>query len=160
MRHAHADAAAKDRDRPLSATGRREVEIMGQLLKLRGPTPQLVIASDAVRTMETARLLLDIVGIEVPLMAAAELYLTGPDQWLAALRNIDSQVSTVLLVGHNPGVTAFARQLRGGGRPIDEFGPAHMTSFDLPVEQWLGVEPDKALCRWFMGPREAIFLTR
>ncbi|MCH8327327.1 MAG: histidine phosphatase family protein, partial [Candidatus Marinimicrobia bacterium] len=160
MRHAHAATAADDRDRPLSDTGRREVEIMGQLLKMRGPLPQLVIASDAVRTMETAQLLLDIIGIEVPLMAAAQLYLTGPDRWLATLRHIDSQISTALLIGHNPGVTAFAQQLRGGGRPIDEFDPALMTRFDLPVEQWRNVEPGKALCRWFMGPKEAIFLTR
>ena len=159
MRHAQADAASNDRDRPLSATGRQEVQIMGRLLKLRGPLPQLVIASDAVRTLETARILIDTVGVEILLVAATELYLTAPDQWLSTLRNIDSQVSTALLVGHNPGVTGFALQLRGGGRPVDEFGPAYMASFDLPVEQWRSIEPGKALCRWYLGPREATFLT-
>ncbi|MCH7573979.1 MAG: histidine phosphatase family protein [Candidatus Marinimicrobia bacterium] len=158
MRHAQAAAASNDRDRPLSATGRQEVQIMGQLLKLRGPLPQLVIASDAVRTMETAHILIDTVGVETPLRAATELYLTSPDRWLTTLRDIDAQVSTALLVGHNPGVTGFAQQLRGGGRPIDEFGPAHMASFDLPVEQWRSIEPGKALCRWFLGPRDATFL--
>lgn len=159
MRHSQAAAASSDRDRPLSDTGRGEVEIMGQLLQSRGPLPQLVIASDAVRAMETARILINSVGGGIRLVAAAELYLAAPGQWLSTLRNIDSKVSTALLIGHNPGVTEFAQQLRGGGRPVDAFDPAQIASFDLPAGPWHSIEPGMALCRWFMGPRDAAYLT-
>ena len=161
MRHASAASmAASDRERPLTIAGRQEADLMGQMLSLRGPRPELVISSGAARATETARIVGRWLGLEDDLAVAPQLYLASVDQWLATLQETDAGLSTVLMVGHNPGLADFARRLRGGGRPIDAFDPAHIASLDLPVRQWALVQEGKALCRWSIGPREAAFLTK
>ncbi|MCH8328650.1 MAG: histidine phosphatase family protein, partial [Candidatus Marinimicrobia bacterium] len=65
MRHASAASiASADRERPLTIAGRQEADLMGQMLSLRGPRPEMVISSGAARATETARIVGRWLGLE------------------------------------------------------------------------------------------------
>jgi phosphohistidine phosphatase len=118
LRHAKSswdDPALADFDRPLAPRGRKAAPRMGRELAARGWLPQSVLASPAARTRETWSL----VAAELPGPATATfpkaLYMATPERLLNHVRKIPESVSALLLIGHNPGLEAFARRLAASG---------------------------------------------
>jgi phosphohistidine phosphatase len=66
------------------------------------PAPDLAICSDAVRTRQTAELLIEATGRPLPLDSYRSLYGADTDLVLRYLREIDEGVTGALVVGHNP----------------------------------------------------------
>src|SRR5271165_809498 len=115
LRHAKsswADTTIPDRDRPLSARGRRSAAIMRQAMHDLGLAPDVVLVSTSRRTMETLEALEP--WDEAPLIEPMDsLYLANPMQLTAALHGVPETVRSVLLIGHNPGLHDLARSLAG-----------------------------------------------
>jgi phosphohistidine phosphatase len=123
LRHGKAASDApwggSDRDRPLTGRGRRDAGALGKrlaggepVLGLEGvPRPQLVICSSAVRTHQTAALVEEAMGDELPLYSYDALYGAETDVVLQYIREIDEDAKSVLLVGHNPTVYQLAWEL-------------------------------------------------
>ena len=111
MRHAKAAAeepGETDFDRVLTAEGIRMARETATTLNGRGFQIERIIASAAARTLQTA----DIVAEEMQLDAARldleELYLAPARAFEAAVceRSFEDE-STVLVVGHNPGIAGL-----------------------------------------------------
>jgi len=116
LRHAKAANArpgGRDRDRMLADRGRRDATALGERLGASDPPldapglvrPGLAMCSAAVRTVQTAELVLAELadhGDHVPLDAYRSLYEAGPDTVLTHLREVDEHARSVLVVGHNP----------------------------------------------------------
>jgi phosphohistidine phosphatase len=110
-----------DRERPLTARGRRDATALGRrlteeppILGLEGvPAPDMAICSAAVRTRQTADLIVKAAGDRLPLDAYRSLYEADTDVVLQYLREIDEGVISLLLVGHNPTMFDLAWQLLG-----------------------------------------------
>ena len=66
------------------------------------PRPELVICSAAVRTRQTADLIVGAMGDQPPLDSFSSLYGADTDLVLQYLREIDEGVGSALVVGHNP----------------------------------------------------------
>jgi phosphohistidine phosphatase SixA len=127
LRHAKAASDAPwggtDRERPLTARGRRDVSALGARLADAEPfpgledvpKPQLVVCSAAVRTRQTADLIVDALGNRLPLDSYRSLYEADTDVALQYLREIDEGVQSALLVGHNPTMFQLAWELLGDG---------------------------------------------
>jgi phosphohistidine phosphatase len=127
LRHGKAASDAPwggtDRERPLTARGRRDASALGTRLAdeepLPGlenvPKPQLVVCSAAVRTRQTADLIVDALGNQLPLDSYRSLYEADTDVALQYLREIDEGVKSALLVGHNPTMFQLAWELLGDG---------------------------------------------
>jgi phosphohistidine phosphatase len=160
LRHAKAASDApwggSDKDRPLTAHGRRDASALGRRLAAdpidlrfgrrsgtEGPggseraggsgggdgeldldlddggstghatvrRPEIALCSAAVRTRQTADLVLEGMGGERPVSAYQSLYSADPDLVLQYVREIDEGVDSALLVGHNPTVFDLAFQL-------------------------------------------------
>jgi phosphohistidine phosphatase len=77
------------------------------------PTPEQVICSAAVRTHQTADLVVQAMGGAVPLDAYQSLYEADTDLVLQYLRELDEQVRSALVVGHNPTIYRLAWELLG-----------------------------------------------
>jgi len=75
------------------------------------PPPQLVICSSAVRTRQTAALVVQAMGQDLPIDSFDALYGAQPDLVLQYVREVDEEVASVLVVGHNPTVYQLAWQL-------------------------------------------------
>jgi phosphohistidine phosphatase len=123
LRHAKAASDApwggSDRERPLTARGRRDATALGKRLVsdsslpgLEGVRrPDLAICSAAVRTRQTADRVIEAMGGRVPLDSYRSLYDADLDVVLRYLREIDEGVKSALLVGHNPTIFATALDL-------------------------------------------------
>ena len=72
----------KDHERPLSKRGVRDSIKMGELLQQRELVPQLILVSTAVRTTETAKLLVEASGFQGETIALDSLYLAEAEEYL------------------------------------------------------------------------------
>ena len=127
LRHGKAASDAPwggtDRERPLTARGRRDASALGHRLADEEPLPnledvpkpQLVVCSAAVRTRQTADLIVKALGNRLPLDSYRSLYEADTDVALQYLREIDEGVKSTLLVGHNPTMFQLAWELLGDG---------------------------------------------
>lgn len=108
MRHAHAVAThpGGDRARPLSERGRDEAARMFALLRDRGLEPQSALVSSAQRTRETAAFgEQTFAGMKVQFVD--DLYNASAERITEVVASADSGRGTVLLIAHNPGISAY-----------------------------------------------------
>lgn len=112
LRHAKSswsDASLSDHDRPLNRRGERDAPIMAERLRHAGIRPSLIISSPAVRAWTTARAIAKEISYPVEfLQREKELYHAGLSRLLRILAEQDDGFNSILMVGHNPGLTEFA----------------------------------------------------
>jgi phosphohistidine phosphatase len=133
MRHAKSDwsMSMADVQRPLNKRGRASAKAMGAWLRSRGYLPDTVLCSVAERTRETLKLL----NIKASTRFEKALYLAEASEMLEVLRTAEGE--TVLMLGHNPGISEFASRL------LVEW-PAHARFHDYPTCATLVAEFDIA----------------
>jgi len=114
LRHGKAASDAPrgggDRERPLTARGRRDATALGKRLASEDPPlgipggrrPDLAVCSSAVRTRQTADLIIGELGNQVPLDSFRSLYDAGTETVLGYVREFDDGVRSAMIVGHNP----------------------------------------------------------
>ena len=113
----HAKSSWKNRDlpdhaRPLNRRGELDAPAMAARVSEAGIRPSLIMSSPAVRAWNTARIVAKEINYPLEfLQREAELYMAGIDDFLGLLRRQDSKFNSVMLVGHNPGLTDFANYL-------------------------------------------------
>jgi phosphohistidine phosphatase len=114
MRHANAeqDSDVRDFERPLSKKGLGEANEMARRFQERGLTPDLILVSSAVRTRETADTFAKVLGVAARLMQPDDsLYLADGDHIITIIRAVGPRVSHLMVIGHNPGISAAAISL-------------------------------------------------
>ncbi len=157
MRHAKSswdDFTQPDHARVLNKRGRSSAAGMGKWLTEQEYLPTEVLCSSAERTRETwARLGL---GCDVVRYEDA-LYHAGPDVMLRILQSAKSD--TVLMLGHNPGIAAFAEMLVTAS-------PSHPRFHDYPTcattvitweeDDWHTLGYGRGTAKAFAIPREVM----
>lgn len=111
IRHANAeqDSDVRDFERPLSKKGLGEAQEMAEKFQERELAPDLILVSAAVRTRETADIFAKVLGVAPRLLQADDsLYLADGDQILAAVRAVGPRVRHLMVIAHNPGISAAA----------------------------------------------------
>ncbi|WP_225754237.1 histidine phosphatase family protein [Actinotalea sp. Marseille-Q4924] len=118
LRHAKAEVSAALRDdmRPLALRGRRQCGDVAAHLTAAGLLPDVVLVSSALRTRQTWELVRAGLGdVAARVEVTDRLYLAGVAELLDVLREVDEDARTVLVVGHEPTVSAAAARLAGEG---------------------------------------------
>ena len=114
------DPLLSDHDRPLNKRGRKSAAAIGHWLKENAWLPDEVISSTSTRTRETW----DRMGLQAATISfTQDLYHASSDEMRAVLSTATGE--TVLMLGHNPGIAAFARQ-------IVRQAPDHVRFHDYP----------------------------
>lgn len=118
MRHGKAEQSAtkRDADRALEERGHRDAHAGGLWLAQQGIHPDLVLVSPALRTRitwhEVAVAFADAGAPVTPAVTyEAGLYDGGISGALDILRAVRPEAKTVLLIGHNPTVSALSQRL-------------------------------------------------
>jgi phosphohistidine phosphatase len=117
LRHAKAanPQESADFDRPLTARGHADAAAAGGWLAHRAYSPDLVLCSPARRARETWH------GVAVALTKAPEvryddkIYAASALELLHLVSDVEANVATVLLVGHNPGLSQLSALLDPDG---------------------------------------------
>jgi len=155
MRHAKSDWSghvSSDHDRPLNKRGRHSADALGAWLREIDIQPDTVLCSSAERTHETLALLK--VAEDAAVDFTRALYLASAGEILAQLHRAEGE--TVLMLGHNPGISAFAQMILSAPPEGEDFlryptGATVIAEFD--VESWADVAWYSGTLRHFMIPR-------
>ena len=113
VRHAKADTppGLQDIARPLSERGRADAEAAGRWLAEHVGRCDLLVTSPARRAEETTARLLATWGVEPPVVDEERVYEATLGDLLRLVRGLDA--GTVVLVGHNPALSALVEALTG-----------------------------------------------
>jgi phosphohistidine phosphatase len=114
IRHANAeqDADVRDFERPLSKKGLGEAQEVARRFQERGFKPDLILLSAAARTRETAEAFARELGVPARLLQADDsLYLADGEHILSIIRGVGPRVVHLMVIGHNPGISAAAISL-------------------------------------------------
>jgi phosphohistidine phosphatase len=114
VRHANAeqDSDVRDFERPLSRKGQSEALEMARRFQDRGLIPDLILASAAVRTRETAETFARVLGVAGRLLQADDsLYLADGEHILTTIKAVGPRVAHLMVIGHNPGISGAAISL-------------------------------------------------
>jgi phosphohistidine phosphatase len=121
MRHAaalSAAAGAPDFERPLSSAGRASALQTARRLSGAEIAVDRLLYSPARRTRETAEIVAGELGIDAAdQIAIPELYGAGARSYRKVIEQFRGEAQVVMVIGHNPGISEFGQQLRGGKSP-------------------------------------------
>jgi len=112
LRHAKAEKLAQtDFARPLSPRGHDQAKQCAKWLQTLPFTIDSAIVSSSARTSSTW----DDLNLNCPVHFADDAYNASAEQWVHLIRECGQEVNTLLIVGHNPGVSdlAFAHGYAG-----------------------------------------------
>ena len=165
FRHAKSswgDPDIEDHDRPLNQRGRLAAPLMGAWLAERGYRPDLVLCSSSLRTVETWALARRCLPQAPEAEVVPALYHADPARMLAVVQELPETVTTALLVGHQPGIGAFARRLAGADTPAtctrayQKFPTAACAVIDFDGPGWDTVAFGAGRFHSFAIPRELV----
>jgi phosphohistidine phosphatase len=162
LRHAKSswdDPALGDFDRPLAPRGKRATKRLARHIAAQGYTFDLVLCSAARRAKDTwDRIARDVAG-KTPVRHLRELYLTGEDGFVTALRGLDDGIASVVLVAHNPDIADFADRLcrDGDGDAMRQLRAKYPTGgfaeITLDCETWSDLGAGSGYLESFVVPR-------
>lgn len=145
LRHAKSswdDPTLDDHDRPLNRRGKAAAPLIGAWLADRGFAPDHVVCSSSARTRETwARLAPALPAAPEPQLEP-RLYHADPETMLDLLREAPETARAVMLIGHEPGIGAFARRMASAvvppecARAFEKFPTAAAAVIDLDAARW------------------------
>ena len=143
LRHAKSswdDPKLDDHSRPLNERGKRDAPRMGRRLRQHSHLPDRIVSSSAVRAYTTARVIARELRYTVSaIVKSDELYLAEPATLLACSHATADTLGSLMLVGHNPGLTDFANTLCEVR--IDNLPTCGVYCVEFPVERWRDVAP-------------------
>ncbi|SRX94242.1 hypothetical protein MSP7336_02490 [Mycobacterium shimoidei] len=158
LRHAksaYPDGVA-DHDRPLAPRGEREAGLAGEWLRASLPTIDAVLCSTATRARQT----LLRTGVEAPVRYVERLYGATPGMVVEEINGVADEVTTLLVVGHEPTMSAVAAVLAGAEGTdhvaLDAIAAKFPTSGIAALRfagQWADLSPGGAALVGFHVPR-------
>jgi phosphohistidine phosphatase len=125
LRHAKSDypAGVPDHERPLATRGIREAPLAGDWIRANAPAVDAVLCSTATRTRQT----LARTGIDAPVDYVDRLYDAVPGTVIDVINGVssrfDTDVDTLLVIGHEPTMSHLALGLNDEG---DEAAAEHI----------------------------------
>jgi phosphohistidine phosphatase len=160
LRHAKAawPSGTMDLDRPLAKRGEKAAVLMGRYLKDEGLEPDLVLVSPARRTQETWDLVRPILG-DIAARRDGRIYEAPVARLLTVLQEVEPEVRTLLIIGHNPGFEDLAKLLIGEGdmngilRLGQKYPTAGLAVIDFPQESWAQVTRQTGRLDRFATPK-------
>lgn len=163
LRHAKStwdDPVARDFDRPLNRRGRKAAVTVGKALRDEGMEFDAVIASPAVRVVETLQDIAEGYGRALEPVNDADLYLASPAVLLDRIQHVDDSAQRLLVVGHNPGLEQLATLLSGSdssgllGELETKYPTATLAVIEFAVDRWADVAKGAGTLTRFIRPRD------
>ena len=160
LRHAKSswdDPSLRDHDRPLAARGRRASKAIAEHLRRERITPALVLCSSTTRTRQTLQRVAAGFAVEPRIAIEEGLYAASAGDLLARLHELECDVESVMLVGHDPAIHELAVSLARGGARLDQLREKFPTGALATLTFrgcWSELGPEAALLAAFVKPRE------
>jgi phosphohistidine phosphatase len=128
-----------DSKRKLSRTGITETKKVIKYLSAQQVTFDFMIASHAIRTIETAKLIAK--GIEFPLdkiVCDKRIYFEEFPVFFDILSELDNTVSSVAMIGHNPEISVFASHFLENVKI--KMTPSTVIGIEILSDDWVNIK--------------------
>jgi phosphohistidine phosphatase len=154
LRHAKAEKAAWgqiDFERPLASRGEEDTAKLSTYLKQNPIHPDRVLCSPSLRTSQTYGILSKTVPTLPTPTLLDNLYLASAGDLLQLINEQEETSSTLMIIGHNPGLAHIILQLVRHADPKTletlqhSFPTCGFVILDFPdITQWNDITPDSA----------------
>lgn len=155
VRHAKSsweDLSLADIDRPLNKRGKRDAPFMAAMCKSKGYVPDLLVSSNANRARSTAECFKREFGFaKEQFVLEASLYHAPEDMYVEVCFGLDEDVRSVMLFGHNPGITYLANSV--GEKYIDNVPTSGVLVIDASIDQWNALDLSNCKLIDFIYPK-------
>ena len=146
FRHAKTERdsdSGRDFDRRLADRGRSDARRLGEEIRELGLKFDLILSSPAARAAETA----EIAGLTPRF--DQRIYNASAGELLAMVQDCDDSMSSIMLIGHNPGLEQLASRLIG--RHV-EMPTGSMIEMEFSADRWR--DAGEARLLRFLQPKE------
>jgi phosphohistidine phosphatase len=155
VRHAKSswdDPYLDDHDRPLNDRGLRNAPEMGKRLQGWGIRPDIWISSTAVRAISTAEVMAEEIGFpKEKIQRSKDLYHASATELQKFIAGLDDATDTVVLFGHNPGMTSLVANLYG--LTIDNIPTCGVVHIQFEDDTWSAVSSAPPARAYFDFPK-------
>jgi phosphohistidine phosphatase len=127
------DEKVEDRQRSLSKRGKKNAERMGELLKDEKVTPDLILASNAIRSRQTAELVIEAIKYQGDRCYLNRLYMAEVEIYAQEIACTHEEVNTLLVIGHNPALESLLQMTTG---KVESLPTASIAQLKLPINSW------------------------
>jgi phosphohistidine phosphatase len=138
FRHAKSswdDPTISDHDRPLNERGYRNAPEMGRRLSDRGVSPDVLISSTALRACTTAEIMAGSINFpKDQIVFDRTLYHASATELQEYIGGLDDSHFSVMLFGHNPGMTSLVSHLYG--LALDNLPTCGVVYLKFSAESW------------------------
>jgi phosphohistidine phosphatase len=159
MRHAKSDwtdPGTSDFNRPINKRGEKSASRIGQWMADNNRLPQKIISSAAVRAKQTTELLAGQFAHIGPekIIYEKDLYLADVNTLLKFIQLYKNDLSSLMLVAHNPGLEQLIHFLSSGSKAeYKSITTANLVIFEYPDSRF-DPEIDKGELIEFIKPKE------
>lgn len=105
------DLSIDDFDRPLNNRGLKDAPLMGQMLSKKNIIVDTIISSPAKRAIDTASIISNNLGYTKSIILNKDIYDASLSTLLFIIKNFDDNLKSIMLIGHNPGLTNLSNYL-------------------------------------------------
>lgn len=141
----------RDFDRPLATRGREACAIIGDYIKEKAIDFDLVLVSTALRTRETIELVKERAEFHGEVRYDERIYEATTSQLLEVVSEVDNDLQSVLLVGHNPGIQDLLAVLTGEHVSVST---ANFAKIELNASEWSANLVNNGTLEWIVRPKE------
>ncbi|MBW2520869.1 MAG: histidine phosphatase family protein [Deltaproteobacteria bacterium] len=157
LRHAKSswkDPSLDDFDRPLNKRGKENAPLMGQRLAAMGERPQIILASPAMRARKTAYLVAPALNCSDEMITfVPNIYEADVTTLLNIIQDLRDIWQTVILVGHNPGLTELANQLAPCG--LANVVTCGAVKLEFKCSRWKEIKLNSGVMLYYEYPKKA-----
>jgi len=149
-----------DFERPLNNRGILAADKMATHLSANMPLPDQIICSSAQRTRETLSAFLKVYAHEMTIEMSRDLYMAPPSVMIGLIQAVPTEVETLMLISHNPGMEELALTL---SKPIHsdamedmlfKYPTAACAHLSFEGQDWMDVRVKSATLEAFIKPRD------
>jgi len=154
LRHAKSswdDQSLKDFDRPLNARGLKAAPKVGAYMRKEKTRLDLVLSSPAVRAKQTTGLVCEAAGLASAVKFDERIYEATARRLFEIVAGLEDNLSSVLMVGHNPGFEELLAALTGES---ERMPTAALALIELDLKSWSDVSPGSGGLKWLVRPKE------
>ena len=149
IRHTKSDWSniVADFDRPIRADRQNDAVLIAKEIARRNAIPQMLMASPARRTMQTAELITAVWKmVYKDITTAKELYEGSVQDILNVINGCDEKYDAISVVCHNPAITKFINQYSDS--TIDNVSTTGAGLIFYEVNKWQDIDA-KGKLKWF-----------
>ncbi len=139
-RHAKSDwnqPGYSDFDRPLNPRGEMDAPVIASRLQ-KNYTVEQIISSDAARALATATHYKNVLTADVNILQEHLLYNADRSDIAEVISSVSNSLSTVMIVGHNPGMTDMVNYLVGNS--ITNMSTCSVAVITFLVNDWCEIK--------------------